>query len=132
MNYLLYSDYSQLSSSSSSSSDLKVKSNQQQHHEAVAIVPLCVTSSCDHSTLHALFSSSPSMLGSLIYNLKVNDLIFSIKHNCHLYLLLEQAQLQLIQTLHQSLFVSIKSVEMKTVSRLHMCAPEHRFLFIKL
>ena len=38
MNYLLYSDYSQLSSSSSSSSDLKVKSNQQQHHEAVAIV----------------------------------------------------------------------------------------------
>ena len=60
------------------------------------LLALCMTSSCDHSTLHALFSSSPSMLGSLIYNLKVNDLIFSIKHNCHLYLLLEQAQLQLI------------------------------------
>ena len=70
-------------------------------------LPLCVTSSCDHSTLHALFSSSPSMLGSLIYNLKVNDLIFSIKHNCHLYLLLEQAQLQLTQTHYQSLFISI-------------------------
>ena len=70
-------------------------------------LPLCVTSSCDHSTLHALFSSSPSMLGSLIYNLKVNDLIFSIKHNCHLYLLLEQAQLQLTQTHYRSLFISI-------------------------
>ena len=35
MNCLLYSDYCQLSSCSSSSSDLKVKSNQQQHHEAV-------------------------------------------------------------------------------------------------
>ena len=61
MNYLLYSDYSQLSSSSSSSSssDLKVKSNQQQHHEAAAIVrdqlvwPLYTTRSVLQQSVYA-------------------------------------------------------------------------------
>ena len=59
INCLLYSDYCQLSSCSSSSSDLKVKSNQQQHHEAVAVVhdqlvwPLYTTRSVLQQSVYA-------------------------------------------------------------------------------